>query len=65
MVELEFTVTMLNGTGKVNEKGTTLEMGTSLVFSPKPEMQWGKSSMVAVVSEEKESTAEMNNEIKW
>lgn len=42
MVELEFTVTMLNGTGKVNEKGPTLEMGTCLVFSPKARNAMGQ-----------------------
>lgn len=50
MVELEFTVTMLNGTGKVNEKGTTLEVGTCLIFSPKArnamgQVQYGGSNV--------------------
>ena len=42
MVELEFTVTMLNGTGKVNEKGTTLEMGTCSVLSPEARNAMGQ-----------------------
>lgn len=42
MVELEFTVMRLNGIGKVNEEGTTLEMGTCLVFSPEARSAMGQ-----------------------
>ena len=65
MVELEFTVTKLNGIGKLNEEGTTWRWERVQSFLQKPEVQWDKSRTVAVVSEKKDKTAEMTDVIKW
>lgn len=42
-MEFEFTVTVLNGAVKANEKGATLEMGTCLVFSSEARSAMGAS----------------------